>query len=142
MGFTGSQLKRYGIRKIEMPTTYHCCITLEGALKNWQFMTTTLDNGRKRKATLKEVQKAVEDARSKGYEVLPPCDNVDERGHCKGHDSELLTLNEKWKKLESRIRNFERGLDKAETQRSLLFERATKKGHYLDADSGKWEKEE
>ena len=47
---------------------------------------TVTENGKQRPATYKEVKEAVEDARKKGYTVLPPCDNVDERGHCLGHD--------------------------------------------------------
>lgn len=65
--------------------SYHCCITLEGALKEWKLMTVN-ENGKQRPATREEVIKAVGEARKKGYTVLPPCDNVDERGHCKGHE--------------------------------------------------------
>ena len=65
--------------------SYHCCITLEGALKEWEIMTVT-EKGKERPATYNEVFEAVEEARSKGYTVLPPCDNVNERGHCKGHE--------------------------------------------------------
>jgi hypothetical protein len=115
------------------------CITLEGALENYEFMS-TVKNGRKTKATLTDIQEAVDEARGKGYSVLPPCDNVDEQGRCKGHDTELLKLNERFEKLENKIKNFERGLDKAETQRCLYFERAGKKGYYLDADTKKWER--
>jgi len=123
-----------------MSTTYHCCITLEGALNNWQFMTTTTSTGRKRHSTLKEVQEAVEEARSKGYEVLPPCDNVDERGMCKGHDTDLLKLNETYEKLEHKIAYLKHALDSTETKRSSFFERAGKKGYYLDVDTRKWER--
>ena len=60
---------------------FHCCITLEGALKEWKYL--TIDD---RPATLKEIKAAIEDARGKGYSVLPPCDNVGETGHCIGHE--------------------------------------------------------
>jgi len=38
--------------------------------------------------TVAEFRKACAEARSKGLEVFPPCDNTDERGHCKGHETE------------------------------------------------------
>lgn len=41
-----------------------------------------------RPATEDEIAQDVVDAIAKGYEVLPPCDNVDEKGRCKGHDIE------------------------------------------------------
>jgi len=39
-----------------------------------------------RRPTLREVQRAVGLALNKGYEVIPPCDNVNERGLCRGHE--------------------------------------------------------
>ena len=39
-----------------------------------------------RPATWLEIKAAIEDAEAKGYDVLPTCDNVDERGHCRGHE--------------------------------------------------------
>jgi hypothetical protein len=36
-------------------------------------------------ATKKEIWENIYAALAKGYTVLPPCDNVDETGHCKGH---------------------------------------------------------
>lgn len=38
-----------------------------------------------REPTLAEFRAACQEARAKGYEVLPPCDNVNEKGHCMGH---------------------------------------------------------
>jgi hypothetical protein len=70
---------------ISMSKKYHCCINLNGAIKEWRLLTVT-DNGTERPATLQEVSDAVEEAKMKGYEVLPPCDNVDDRGRCKGHE--------------------------------------------------------
>ena len=35
--------------------------------------------------TPKEIRFLCRLARSKGFEVFPPCDNVDEKGCCKGH---------------------------------------------------------
>lgn len=70
-----------------MSTHYHCCTSLDGAIKNWRLMSVTED-GIERPATLQEVSDAVEDAKMNGYTVLPPCDNVDERGYCRGHKSE------------------------------------------------------
>jgi hypothetical protein len=120
-----------------MSTTHHCCITLEGALENWKYMTTTV-NGKKRRATLKEVKASVEEARSKGYTVLPPCDNVDERGRCKGHDSEVLQLNEKYEQLESKKESLQKKLDSVIDQLDVLVKNAVIDGYTLD--SGKWVK--
>lgn len=36
--------------------------------------------------TVAEFRAACAAARAKGLEVFPPCDNVDERGRCKGHE--------------------------------------------------------
>jgi len=41
-----------------------------------------------RRPTLREVQRAVVLALNKGFKVLPPCDNVDDNGMCKGHEEE------------------------------------------------------
>ena len=35
--------------------------------------------------TIAELRHECRKARDQGYEVLPPCDNIDERGYCKGH---------------------------------------------------------
>jgi hypothetical protein len=35
--------------------------------------------------TAKEVRRELMLAYNKGYDVVPPCDQVDERGHCRGH---------------------------------------------------------
>lgn len=35
--------------------------------------------------TAAQLRVACFDARNRGLEVLPPCDNVDERGRCAGH---------------------------------------------------------
>jgi hypothetical protein len=36
--------------------------------------------------TVKQFRKACADARAKGLDVFPPCDNVDEKGNCRGHE--------------------------------------------------------
>ena len=41
-----------------------------------------------RPATIWEIQEAIREAKAKGYEVLPPCDNVKSTGHCAGHEGE------------------------------------------------------
>lgn len=38
-----------------------------------------------RPATRSELLAAFNDATAKGYDVLPPCDNVTKTGHCAGH---------------------------------------------------------
>ena len=70
-------------------TYYHVCINLDSVIKmavdDPSFLTTIEDDGTQRPATRDEVIKAVAEAKAKGYNVLPPCDNVDKTGHCKGH---------------------------------------------------------
>lgn len=39
-----------------------------------------------RRPTPTELRNACAAARVEGLEVFPPCDNVDERGRCKGHE--------------------------------------------------------
>lgn len=36
--------------------------------------------------TLEETWTEVVRAKDKGFDVIPTCDNIDERGHCKGHE--------------------------------------------------------
>jgi hypothetical protein len=63
------------------------CYNLEHVKKvvwdNHESLFLTVDG---RPATRDEVLKVIEYAISKGYDVLPSCANVDERGHCLGHD--------------------------------------------------------
>jgi hypothetical protein len=40
-----------------------------------------------------QLEKAIKDAQDNGYEVIPPCNNVDKSGHCMGHNDE------EWKEL-------------------------------------------
>jgi len=66
---------------------YHLCQSIAGLERlieedepiNW-----LLVDGRI--ATNDEIEEAIKDAKAKGYEVLPPCDNVNSTGHCMGHD--------------------------------------------------------
>jgi len=37
-------------------------------------------------ATMQEICAAIVEAKAKGYDVLPPCDNITATGHCAGHD--------------------------------------------------------
>ena len=70
-----------------MAKRFHVAIALQGVLENAEYLT-VVENGRQRRATEQEVFEALQDAKAKGYDVLPPCDNIDEKGHCKGHDIE------------------------------------------------------
>jgi hypothetical protein len=45
--------------------------------------------------TVAEFRAACAAARAKGLEVFPPCDNVDERGRCKGHPQTETTEGER-----------------------------------------------
>ena len=46
---------------------------------------TWLTNTDGTKATMQDIRAAIVEAKSKGYTVLPPCDNIDDTGHCTGH---------------------------------------------------------
>lgn len=46
---------------------------------------TWLTHGDGTPATTQEICAAIVEAKAKGYDVLPPCDNINEAGHCKGH---------------------------------------------------------
>jgi len=37
--------------------------------------------------TMYETFEEIKSAEELGYTVIPMCDNIDERGHCKGHES-------------------------------------------------------
>lgn len=39
-----------------------------------------------RQPTLAEFKDACSEARSKGYEVIPPCDRINDKGRCIGHE--------------------------------------------------------
>jgi hypothetical protein len=67
-----------------MSNHFHICISFAGALNHPECLTVG-EGINERQATKKEIIEAIEDAKKKGYVVLPPCDNVDERGYCKGH---------------------------------------------------------
>ena len=66
---------------------YHVCQSIAGLerlmAKGEDIDWLTIDG---RPATYGEIREAIEEAKSKGYEVLPPCDNVKSTGHCAGHD--------------------------------------------------------
>ena len=67
---------------------YHVCQSIAGLERliaagkpiDW------LENEDGSKASVEEICAAIVDAKAKGYEVLPPCDNVKSTGHCAGHD--------------------------------------------------------
>lgn len=42
-----------------------------------------------KQATRGQLIEAIKVARSNGYEVFPPCDNYNTKGHCQGHDDEV-----------------------------------------------------
>ena len=67
---------------------YHVCQSIAGLERliatgkpiDW------LENEDGSQASIEEICAAIVDAKAKGYEVLPPCDNVKSTGHCAGHD--------------------------------------------------------
>ena len=68
---------------------YHMTADIEGAMKNDNMtlvsMFKTVD-GRLMMAC--DIRQYLQELLNKGYEVVPPCDNHDERGYCKGHEEE------------------------------------------------------
>ncbi len=70
-----------------MQKKYHLCQSiagLEALMEQEEPINWLLTNGRI--ATYEEIEAAIKDAKAKGYEVLPSCDNVTPTGHCAGHD--------------------------------------------------------
>lgn len=70
-------------------TYYHVCIgvdALERAVidNTYDDLFLLIDD---RPAKREELIEAINSARSKGYDVIPPCDNVKSTGHCAGHPS-------------------------------------------------------
>ena len=70
-----------------MSKYHHICQSIAGLeehMKNRRkIVWMTIDD---RPATYAELREAIKEAKAKGYDVIPPCNNVDERGHCKGHE--------------------------------------------------------
>lgn len=67
----------------------HICISLDVVKKalatgTWRDLFLMVGD---RPATEQEIANDVAESIAKGYDVLPPCDNVDEHGRCKGHDN-------------------------------------------------------
>ncbi len=69
---------------MEVGKSYHMAMPLEHVMEQAKYMM-VMDNGVERPATVQEVRAAIDDARSKGYQFLPTCDNVDATGKCAGH---------------------------------------------------------
>lgn len=72
-----------------MTSTHHMAYDIDAAMKFTDEECVAFferDDGTK--PTPAEVRRAIMIAYSKGYAVVPTCDNVDERGVCKGHPVE------------------------------------------------------
>jgi len=65
--------------------TFHVCMNLDTLEQKLMADEPTYLMVGERFATKKEIWENIYAALAKGYTVLPPCDNVDETGHCKGH---------------------------------------------------------
>jgi hypothetical protein len=67
---------------------YHICQSIAGLerlMERGEDITwLTLDD---KPAIFAEIRAAIKDAKAKGYDVLPPCDNVTATGHCAGHEN-------------------------------------------------------
>ncbi len=72
---------------------FHVCYNLEHVKKmlweDHESLFLTVDG---RPATREEILENVKNAVAKGYTVLPPCDNINETGHCKGHRYRKSTI--------------------------------------------------
>ncbi len=66
---------------------FHICQSIAGLerlMKKRKKITWLTIDGRS--ATNKELREVIKEAKSKGYTVIPPCDNVKPTGHCAGHE--------------------------------------------------------
>ena len=75
-------------------TTYHISQSIDGLkrlISNGRRITWIMIDGKT--ATTLELLAAIEDAESKGYDVIPPCKNIDSKGHCLGHNDKDVSLN-------------------------------------------------
>lgn len=72
-----------------MKLHYHICQSIAGLERLIERGETIdwLTNDDGTPATWLEILAAIEDAKSKGYTVLPPCNHVSSTGHCRGHES-------------------------------------------------------
>jgi len=72
-----------------LPLHYHICQSIAG-LERLMKKGTKIEwllNDDDKPATYDEIRAAIKEAKAKGYEVLPPCDNVNSTGHCQGHEN-------------------------------------------------------
>ena len=68
-------------------TYYHCCMSLEAVERalidnTYEDLFLVVDG---KPVTRSQLLEAFNEATKKGYTVLPPCDNVNEKGMCAGH---------------------------------------------------------
>jgi hypothetical protein len=70
-------------------TTYHLCLDVRGALRNWsdRQMAGVFQHDDGRPMTILEAKDALMDEIAKGRKVIPcsPCDNFDYQRGCLGH---------------------------------------------------------
>jgi len=69
--------------------TFHMTVDIRGGLKLPNRILAGMlvrDDGTR--LTAEEAREELLQAFRKGYDVLPTCDNHDEKGHCLGHDKE------------------------------------------------------
>ena len=76
-----------------MTRQHHISVSLKHVNKvlandTWESMCLQIedDDGEFRPANKADIFSAAMEAAAKGYDVLSPCDNVDEKGHCQGHE--------------------------------------------------------
>ena len=82
-------VERTGAGDLRVRVT-HVCYNLDyvkrQVLKDHRRLYLTDERGEP--ATKEAILELVLHAMKQGYKVLPPCDNVDEEGRCKGHEKE------------------------------------------------------
>jgi len=72
-----------------MKKRYHMCQSIAGleqAIEEGVDVRDWLTNDDGGHPSWLEIRCAIEEAKAKGYVVLPPCDHVKSTGHCAGHD--------------------------------------------------------
>lgn len=74
------------------PTTFHVHMPITAVIQHARRPSRLdgmfLDRETKRPLTGEEVLTIAHDLANKGFEVIPPCDNHDAKGHCLGHPTE------------------------------------------------------
>ncbi len=66
-------------------THRHVCFAIDSIVENRTFIF-IVENEKERCLTKEEAIEITKDLKSRGFDVLPACNNIDARGHCLGHE--------------------------------------------------------